>query len=484
MPVSDNWSFVLDVLFCGLTLAALRYARASNMPYWKVDKYVRRTLGPNPIRAHDAIGAAGANFLTWSCLHHLSEHYGPVFTPAEELVYRKDSGQDWYPLNHLRPVVNWSMTADEEGDYLSWLLGPVLQMTSLMLHENRAHLSHMNAIGELCAQFRSGVLAMIRKMGADAAIDRVEAYHKLHPEAATSSWYPETFSGIESPEWQQLYVNAEHDGSVGAISISREAYNSDVDTELNRAINWLRSESIDRVIVTGDFHLSTQMVGADTSDFYPALSDEEKGVELSSAWSRTARRLHEEFKVSIGFVNGKRCLGGMLELMMHCHYLVAVDDASLGMPEVTLPVVPGMEGCHWPLRKAGDKYRSKVLHLLMTGESVKSGDAVNWLVDYAGSVDDCVKKVWQIASDGNHGLSSRKVIEEAIQVSADIRIPSSADYQIEQARHAIMECISQSCAVPLSKALAVQAKHAGGFMAAEPCQKGIIGSEAEKIMNV
>ena len=24
-------------------------------------------------RAHDAIGAKGANFLTWSCLHHLSK---------------------------------------------------------------------------------------------------------------------------------------------------------------------------------------------------------------------------------------------------------------------------------------------------------------------------------------------------------------------------------------------------------------------------
>src|SRR4030066_244165 len=48
IPVSDNWSFVLDVLFCGMTLAALRYHEAANMPFWKIDKYVRKISGANP----------------------------------------------------------------------------------------------------------------------------------------------------------------------------------------------------------------------------------------------------------------------------------------------------------------------------------------------------------------------------------------------------------------------------------------------------
>jgi len=46
IPVSDHWSFVLDVLFCGLTLAGIRYCRNSNMPYWKADKFIRKHLGP------------------------------------------------------------------------------------------------------------------------------------------------------------------------------------------------------------------------------------------------------------------------------------------------------------------------------------------------------------------------------------------------------------------------------------------------------
>lgn len=487
VPVSDHWSFVLDVLFCGLTLAGLRYHHASNMPYWKIDKFIRRSLGPNPLRAHDAIGAAGANFLTWSCLHHLEKRYGALFKPTDELEYHKESGQNWYPLNHLRPMINWSMNDEMEEEFQNWVLGPIIQMTSLLLHEKRGHLSHINAIGEICAQFRSGVVAMLRNMGADNAIRRVEAYHKLHPEAANSSWHPDAFSVLESNEAQQLYVNAEHDGSVGVISISRESYNADVNAELNRAIDWLKNEGIDRLIVTGDFHLSTQMVGADTADFYPALSDSNAGTELSASWSRTARRLHEEFEISVGLVHGKRCLGGMLELLMHCHYLICASGSVLGMPEATLPVIPGMEGCHWPFRKSPKGEWPQLLSMLLTGETVKSKDAVGWLVDFVGPIDDCLKTAWNIAAGGDHTLTRRPLSDGSLEpesLAPPGNLGQPVDQSQEAVRRAIMDCVRDSCSVPLVEALAVQARHSGGFMAGKICNRGAIGQEAAKVLSV
>jgi enoyl-CoA hydratase/carnithine racemase len=485
IPVSDNWSFVLDVLFCGLTLTGIRYHRNCNMPYWKIDKYIRKLLGPNPFRAHDAIGAKGANFLTWSCLHHLSQHYGDVFKPTPELEEHKDSGQNWYPPNHFRPLVNWTLDDEEEEEFRTWILGPFFQMASLMLHEKRAHLSHMNAIGELCAQFRRGVLSVIRSHGADPAIKTVEAYHKLHPGAAKNAWYPGVFEQIDGVDWQQLYVNAEHDGNVGVITIGRESYNSDVNVEMNRAIDWLKNEGIERVIVTGDFHLSTQMVGADTSDFFPGLEKEEIGYNISRCWSETARRLHNEFRVSVGFINGKRCLGGMLELMTHCHYLVSMDGADLGMPEVTLPVVPGMEGCHWPFRKARPGDWPKLLHILLEGRSVKAKESVGWLVDYAGSMEDALKVTWKIVTDGDHGLTMRKVEEGALKdVPKEVSGLSPGDPGTEAARKAILENVLSSCGSALSGALDIQARHSAGFMSGKYCQKGSIGAEYTKTMKI
>jgi len=486
IPVSDDWSFVLDVLFCGITHAALRYHEAANMPPWKIDKYVRKLVGPNPLRAHDAIGAAGANFLTWSCLHHLGKTYGDVFTPTATLEERKETGQNWYPPNHFRPLVDWSMDEAGEEEFRSWILGPLFQMTSLMLHENRAHLSHMNAIGELCAQFRNGVLAQMRGMGPEEPIRIVEAYHRLHPEAAGKSWYPDVFARMKETDWQQLYVNAEHEGNVGVITISRESYNSDVDAELNRAIDWLKGQRIDAVILTGDFHMSTQMVGADTSEFFPALEDTDVGRKISGGWSETARRLHKEFRVSIGVLNGKRCLGGMLELLLHCHFVLSVEDGQFGFPEVTLPVVPGMEGCHWPFRKTTMDNWPKIVEMLLTGRSVKAPDAVGWLIDYAGPIDGVLETAWKIATGVDAGVSKRPLDEGALkEVPQEVPgLPAAGSSATEAARKAILDCAQESCRVPLADALGTQSWHSAEFMKSEPCQHGAVGAEYAKTMKI
>jgi enoyl-CoA hydratase/carnithine racemase/3-hydroxyacyl-CoA dehydrogenase len=485
VPVSDHWSFVLDVLFCGLTLAALRYQRATSMPFWKVDKLVRRLLGPNPFRAHDAIGAKGANFLTWSCLHHLALHYGALFQPTASLEDRRVSGEGWYPPNHFRPLVNWEIDGDGEEELATWVLGPLFQMTALMLHERRSHPAQMNAIGELCAQFRRGALAVLRSHGADAAIRRVEAYHRLHPEAADSPWHPEVLADLDAPTGRQLYVNAEHDGRVGVISISRESYNWDVDAELNRTIDWLKAAGIARVIVTGDFHLAGQMVGADTAEFFPALENAVEGEKVSRAWAETARRLHDEFAVSVGLVNGKRCLGGFLELLMHCRYLVAAEGAALGMPEVTLPVVPGMEGCHWPFRKTSAEHWPRLLRLLLSGEPVRAGEATGWLVDFAAPLEEAVRTAWSMASGGDPGVAERKVTDTALDgVVAALPDLGAVGSAVEAGRRAVLAAVEGSCGVPLHEALAVQARHSAGFMTTSACRQGAIGTAARKTMAV
>ncbi|NKB90352.1 MAG: hypothetical protein GKS06_19265 [Acidobacteria bacterium] len=485
MRVSDDWSFVLDVLFCGVTLAGLRYHDASNMPFWKIDKHVRRLLGPNPFRAHDAIGAKGADFLTWSCLHHLAENYGEVFRPTPTLDERKETGAEWYPPNHFRPLVDWSLDADADNDLRTWLYGPIFQMTTLMLQEKRSHLAQMNLIGEQCAQFRSGTLAMMRNAGADAVIDIVERYQALHPAAVGAAWHPDTLDAIESAEWQQLYVNAEHDGQVGVLTIGREAYNHDVDAELNRAIDWLKAADIDRVILTGDFHLAGQLVGADTSNFFPALEDTDAGFGVSNDWSRTARRLNDDFATSVGFINGKRCLGGMLELMVHCHYLVSADDATLGFPEVTLPVVPGMEGCHWPFRRTDGDGHARLMQMLLSGRLVSGTKAAGWLVDAAGPVEECLALVWSLATDGDHGLERRPLHADALSgVPTDVPDLVPGAPAVEAARKAIVDCVQGSCGVPLVDAVDVQSRHSADFMVTDTCRRGAVGAEATKTLDV
>ena len=483
VPVSDHWSFVLDVLFCGVTLAGLRVHRATNMPFWKIDKLIRRLLGPNPFRAHDVIGSKGADFLTWSCLHHLAAAYGELFTPTPELVERKGTGQPWFPPDHFRPVVDWALSEAEAADFRVRMLGPLFQMTCLMLDERRGHLAHVNAIGELCAQLRRGVLALMRDLGGAEVIRTVEAYHLLDPAAQGTRWAPDALATLEGPEGRQLYVNAEHDGTVGVVTIGRESYSWDVDRELNRALDWLKAAGVRRVLVSGDFHLATQMVGADTSEFFPALDDASHGLAITSGWPTTARRLHDEFEVSVGFVGGKRCLAGMLELLVHCHYLVAVEGAELGWPEVTLPVVPGMEGCHWPFRRAAREHWPRLLRMLLTGESVRARDAVGWLVDAASPLNEALATAWRLASGAGTGVARRPVAAGSMNGTVEVSDVAEADGPGQAAaRSAIVECMRRSCGVPLGEALALQAKLAADFLASPACRAGRVGSEAARTL--
>jgi enoyl-CoA hydratase/carnithine racemase len=290
---------------------------------------------------------------------------------------------------------------------------------------------------------------------------------------------------MESPEWRQLYVNAEHDGTVGVVTIGRESLNGAVIDELNRAFDWLKSEGVPRVILTGDFHLATQMVGADTAEFYPALGDATAGERLSLEWSRTARRLEEDFEVSVGFVNGKRCLGGMLELMVHCHYLVAVEDARLGFPEVTLPVIPGMEGCHWPFRKTTAEHWPRLLGMLLGGAPVKAKDASGWLVDFAGDLEASLVTAWKLASDRGRVSKRRAVDRGALTgVPRDVAGLPEAEPATAAARAAIMECVQRACGAPLADSLGIQAKMSGAFFTARECRAGRVGQEYSRTMEV
>jgi enoyl-CoA hydratase/carnithine racemase len=227
------------------------------------------------------------------------------------------------------------------------------------------------------------------------------------------------------------------------------------------------------------------MVGADTSDFFTALDEREAGLAITRGWPATARRLYDQFQVSVAFVPGKRLLGGMLELLMHCHHLVAVEDARLGWPEVTLPVLPGMEGGHWPFRRAPREHRPRLLRMLLTGETVRARDALGWLVDHAGPMDQALRSAWTLAMAGERAVPRRALESGRIEgVTADTAgIPEPGGEAEAQVRRAFLACIDEACRANAAEALEVQARHAAAFLASPACRAGRVGAERARVMN-
>ncbi len=87
------------------------------------------------------------------------------------------------------------------------------------------------------------------------------------------------------------------------------------------------------------------------------------------------RRIERLGKPAVAAINGA-ALGGGYEICQACHRRVALDDAkvSIGLPEVTLGLLPGGGGVVRLVRMLGLK---KALPLLLEGTRVRVGDALD-----------------------------------------------------------------------------------------------------------
>ena len=79
-------------------------------------------------------------------------------------------------------------------------------------------------------------------------------------------------------------------------------------------------------------------------------------------------------KPVIAAINGF-ALGGGLELAMACHIRVAVEEAKMGLPEVSLGVIPGYGGTQRLPQLVG---RGKALEMMLTGDMIDAADALQW----------------------------------------------------------------------------------------------------------
>jgi hypothetical protein len=124
--------------------------------------------------------------------------------------------------------------------------------------------------------------------------------------------------------------------------------------------------------------------------------------------------------------------------------------------------------------------------LLLEGRPIGATEADGWLVDYAGPREEAIRMAWTIATGGDHGLTWRPVVADALE-GVDSTIPSlspAASPGVEAGRRAILDCVRAACGTNLANALEVQAKQSGGFMASKACMRGTVGSMYQKTVKV
>lgn len=186
--------------------------------------------------------------------------------------------------------------------------------------------------------------------------------------------------------------------SLALITINRpkklNALNKETITELSEAFSTLEQEKSVKVIVLTGSGDKAFVAGADISEF--AHFSVEEGGNLAQKGQEMLFDLVENLSTPvIAAVNGF-ALGGGLELAMSCHFRIASDNAKMGLPEVSLGVIPGYGGTQRLPQLVG---KGKAMEMIMTAGMISANEAkACGLVNHVTTQDELLDLAKKLAS--------------------------------------------------------------------------------------
>jgi enoyl-CoA hydratase/carnithine racemase len=180
-----------------------------------------------------------------------------------------------------------------------------------------------------------------------------------------------------------MAVRLEKQDSIGHIVLDRppaNSYDKAFMDELDAIIDDAGRDDAVKAIVLRSASEKFFSAGADVSVFAKS------GLDEQTAFVARANEAMSKFestpKVIVAAING-HCLGGGLEMALCCDFRVAAEGSyRIGLPEVTLGLLPGTGGTQRLPRLIG---RQKALDFLLRGTTMPPQDALA-----AGIVDEVV----------------------------------------------------------------------------------------------
>lgn len=210
------------------------------------------------------------------------------------------------------------------------------------------------------------------------------------------------------------HILCEIKNEVLLITINRpdklNALNKQTIEELHETLIEAENRNEIRAIVLTGAGQKAFVAGADIAEF--SDFSVEQGKQLSSNGHFKVFNFIENFsKPIIAAVNGF-ALGGGLELAMACHLRVVSDNAKMGLPEVSLGLIPGYGGTQRLAHLVG---KGKAIEMIVTADMINAQEAYKWgLANHVTTQDELLNKCFEITAK----ISSKSptAIKTAIKV--------------------------------------------------------------------
>ena len=192
-------------------------------------------------------------------------------------------------------------------------------------------------------------------------------------------------------------IISEFTNGIITITINRpsklNALNIETINELHNALSEAADDKKVKVIIMTGSGDKAFVAGADISEF--ADFDVEEGKELAANGQKILFNFIENLSTPVIVAVNGFALGGGLELAMASHFRVASDNAKMGLPEVSLGVIPGYGGTQRLPQLVG---KGRALEMIMTGGMIDAQTALAYgLVNHVTTQEDLLPLAEKIA---------------------------------------------------------------------------------------
>jgi enoyl-CoA hydratase len=151
------------------------------------------------------------------------------------------------------------------------------------------------------------------------------------------------------------------------------ALNKEVIQELHDALSSAENDNKVRTVILMGSGEKAFIAGADIKEFMNFTPEE--GKNLSEEGQRLLFDYVENMKTPvIAAINGY-ALGGGLELALSAHIRIASENAKMGLPEVSLGVIPGYGGTQRLARHIG---KGRAMEMIITAKMIDARKAYDY----------------------------------------------------------------------------------------------------------
>ena len=225
--------------------------------------------------------------------------------------------------------------------------------------------------------------------------------------------------------------------AVAAVTLSRPPVNA-INNDWIAGFNGLLDRLEDRADLAVIHIRSDQKVfcaGADLRQVETRFGEADGHLRFPEevrGFQQLFRRIEKLPYVTVAEINGP-AMGGGLELTLACDLRIAAEDAWLGVPEVTIGLIPGAGGTQRLTRLCG---KGTATRMILTGDPVRGAEAVGLgLVQWAAPRDQlaetAARLVQRLAGLPRPALRAAKsCIAEALRPGAE-----GFERELEVTRH-------------------------------------------------